>query len=301
VSKDSPRSALLGRGFVALAATSWGTWSLFFRPAERLGPLSPQLESLAVYVAIAVVASAVALRGPRSPGAPERSRNAWLALALFGVLDAANTLLFFQAMQLTTVAIAVLTHSVAPLLVAALAPWVTKEPPRLATWIAVLVALLGLALLLEPWRSPAAGALLGAAAGGASAVLYAACIFLTKRLGRSFSPPELAGYHAAVGAVVIALAVPAGGFAIESSQAAILLAAGLGPGALAALCFTAGVARVEASVAAVLALLEPLVATIIGVAVWGEAMGPLSLFGAAMVVGGVGLTLLPSGPRRERA
>jgi DME family drug/metabolite transporter len=71
----------------------------------------------------------------------------------------------------------------------------------------------------------------------------------------------------------------------------ILGAAGLGPGAMSAFFFMAGLGRVKASTAAVIVLLEPLVATLIGVFVWGEPMGVVGALGAVLMLWGMLLTL----------
>ena len=49
------------------------------------------------------------------------------ALALHGLFDAANAALFFGAVQRGPVAVAVLTHYLAPLLIALAAPWLLRE------------------------------------------------------------------------------------------------------------------------------------------------------------------------------
>src|SRR5678815_2603652 len=91
--------------------------------------------------------------------------------------DAVNVLAFFGAMTTTTVAIAVLTHYAAPILIALAAPRVEGTRTRGAL-PAALVALGGLVIVLEPWRSGSDGALLGAALGLTSAVAYMGNVFV---------------------------------------------------------------------------------------------------------------------------
>jgi len=111
-------------------------------------------------------------------------------------------------MRKTTLAVAVLSHSLAPLFVAALSPLVTREPFRARTLVATGVGLLGLALLLEPWRSPGPSVLLGAAAGAGSAVFYAGNVLTQKRIGGAISPSEILAYHAPPACVLLYLALP---------------------------------------------------------------------------------------------
>jgi len=60
--------------------------------------------------------------------------------------------------------------------------------------------------------------------------------------------------------------------------------------------YTVGLRRVPASVAGVTTLLEPLTATILGVALFGERLGPAGGVGALLLVVALGLLLADRGP-----
>jgi drug/metabolite transporter, DME family len=281
-----------GTLWVALAATSWGFWSLLFRPAEALGPLSATLEALWVHAGIALINLPMALQS-RPPH--KRKPSLWGLLVLVGFIDALNGLLFFQAMRYTTVAVAVLTHSVAPLLVAALAPYVTGERPERRTYAAVLAAFAGLVLVLEPWRAVSGDTLYGAAFGLASAVLYAALMLLLKRLDAHFSPAEVASYHSFPAVLLLAVLTPS--FSLEWGQALYLGIGAIGPGGLAAFAFVYGLQKIPASRAALLVLLEPLVATMLGIFYWREPFRPLAVVGGVIVLASLASTMRGAAPR----
>ncbi len=272
-----------GYARIAIAASLWGTWSLFFRPAERMQRIAPALEAFIVF---AVILIAVAPGAWRDRPAARRSTSAWLAIAVLGAGDAINALLFFKAMQVTSLAIAVLSHYLAPVLIATGAPFVLGERLRGGTLLALGVALGGLVLLLEPWHAETGGAVAGAILGGGSAVFYATNILITKRIQHLFSPREILAWHMPVALVVLALCMPAGGFAIGLVPLLLVAAAALLIGALAGVLFLSGLFRVDASRAAVLTLLEPTVAVFIGALVWHEHLGPIGLVGAVLVLGG---------------
>ncbi len=126
---------------------------------------------------------------------------------ILGLTDAANALCFFQAMQLTTVAIAVLCHYMAPVIVAVLSPSILGEP----------VALFGLTLLLQPWSDGAGANLAGAGLALASAILYAANVFIGKKLFARFTTIEVAAWPklTSMPALVISALVISGGMDIE--------------------------------------------------------------------------------------
>lgn len=273
------------RGYlkVALAACLWGTWSLFFKPAERLHAVAPAVEAFAMFSVIFVT---VAPSAWRARPQRRRSTRAWAAMVWLGVADALNALLFFWAMQRASLAVAVLSHYLAPVLVAAGSPLVLRERTRRETWIALGVALCGLLLLLEPWRAEARGALPGALLGAGSAIFYAANILVTKRVQIAFSSRELLAWHVPFALVVLYAFVPAGGFAIGIGSWAWILAASLLVGALAGVLFLDGLVRVRASRAAVLTLLEPLVAVLIGGLVWGQHLSAVAIVGAVLVLVG---------------
>ena len=88
-----------------------------------------------------------------------------------------------------------LSHYLAPLLVAVGAKVVLREPGQSGSlpWLAV--GLVGIFLLLAPWKDRGSldnGRLLyGSALGLSSAFFYAGSILFNKKLSASFSPSEL--------------------------------------------------------------------------------------------------------------
>lgn len=281
--RSRQRRTLGGYARVAIAASLWGTWSLFFRPAERMQRIAPALEAFIVFAVILVTVGPGAWR---DRPALRRPALGWLAIAALGVCDALNALLFFRAMQITSLAIAVLSHYLAPVLIATGAPFVLRERLRGETALALGVALGGLVLLLEPWHAEPRGAIAGALLGGGSAVFYASNILVTKRIQHLFSPREILAWHMPVALGVLALCMPTGGFAIGPLPLLLIGAAALLVGAFAGVMFLSGLVRIAASRAAVLTLLEPTVAVVIGALVWHEHLGLSGLLGAALVLGG---------------
>lgn len=292
--------AVSGYAMVASAAASWGTWSLFLRNAERSegARLAPAFEALVLFAvtALVLVPGTRKERGARSA----RPRVAWFLLAAFGVGDALNCLCFFGAMQRTSVAVAVLSHYLAPVFVTLAAPRVLGERAQRTTGGALALAGCGLVLLMEPWKSSLHGVVPGAGLGAASAAFYAANLLATKRLTRWFTSRELLGYHAVPAALVLVPFVPRESWAIAPRAASLLFAGSLLPGVVAGLLFVRGLSSVPASRASVLTLLEPLVAVSIGALVWNEWPGPLAAIGGGLIVAAA-YVVLSGGSRRESA
>jgi drug/metabolite transporter (DMT)-like permease len=283
---DPSARARCGYAGVVLSAASWGTWSFFLRRAGAGQSVAPVLCSLVVMSAMAALLCPLALRATRRRSEP-RTRREWALLGVFGVTDALNCGLFFSALATTSVAVAVLTHYLAPLFVAIGAPLLLAEPRRPGTLPAVLLGLSGLTLLLAPWQVPVAtdGSLwIGALLGAGSAVFYAASLLLSKRLCRSFEASEMIVYHTPTALLVLVLAVPAGGWTIAVPQLAWLLLGALGPGALAGIVFMRGLAVVPAAHASVLTLVEPMTALALAVFLWREPLDVLGLAGGAAIL-----------------
>ena len=77
---------------------------------------------------------------------------------------------------------------------------------------AAIVALTGLVIMLEPWRTSDVGAFTGALLGLASAVCYAANTFVVKRVAARIGPARAMSYHS-LAAAVLMLPLAVSGFA----------------------------------------------------------------------------------------
>lgn len=269
-------SMLAGVVMVTCAAASWGTWSLFLRPTG----LPAFVVSPIIFAIMAVVAFPLTLREP-----PARwDRRTVLLLAGNTVTDAINVITFFAALTYTTVAIAVVTHYLAPILIALAAPRVEGTYARGARPAAV-VALAGLVVLLEPWRGATDGVAIGALLGAVSAVAYAANVFVVRRLAERIGPARVMSYHSAAAAVVMMPFAVSGLATVSWTDLGLLAAGSTTIGALSGVVFIAGLSRVGAARTAVLTFAEPLVAVSVGALVWDEPLRPLAALGGALVLG----------------
>jgi drug/metabolite transporter (DMT)-like permease len=275
---------LAGVIMVAAAAASWGTWSLFLRPAGLpVGVSTPLL-----FAVMALVALPGALRAP--PVAWNRRLVGLVALN--AVFDAGNILTFFGAIEKTTVAIAVLTHYAAPIFITLLAPYIDREPDGTVKMfapgarLAAVVALGGLVIVLAPWSEPVHGAFIGGALGLASALCYCGNSFCVRRLGETIGVARQMSYHSAI-AVVLTLPLVAITPLHQVTPDGLLLVAigAITIGAIAGMVYALGLVRIGVARTAVLTFAEPIVAVVVGVLAWGESAGPSALIGGALVLG----------------
>lgn len=240
-------------------------------PATATGPL--------LFAFMALWTLPFALRGPPTAWTP---RLAWL-LAGNAVFDALNVLTFFAAIDRTTVAIAVVTHYATPVIVAVAAPRIDRVRVPGAVPAAVL-ALAGLALILEPWRGARGDAWIGALLGLTSAVCYAGNVFVVRRLAVELGAARAMAYHS-LGSLVLLLPFGAGAITAVDAEGLALFAAGsLVLGAGAGVAYLRGLPGIGATRAALLTFCEPLVAVAVGTSVWDEPLGPPAIAGGALVV-----------------
>ncbi|APR80000.1 Permease of the drug/metabolite transporter (DMT) superfamily protein [Minicystis rosea] len=280
----------------AVAASAWGIVPMLVKRAERSAHLDPMLEVLVLMAVMGIGAAPVMWRERRArlavmPG----STTPWLALVVLAAAEALNVVCLFRAFRFTTVAVAMLTHNLAPVVVAVGAPLLLRERLGARAMTAAVIGCVGLAVMLRPWAAgDGARDLVGALWGAASALCFASVIVMNKRLSARLSGGELMCLRALLALPLLVALVPEGSWSHLTATAFLWLAiAGLGPGVAGGLLFLWGLRRIHGSHAATLTLLEPLVALGSAALVLDEPIGPAVLVGAALILAGTLAVLLP--------
>lgn len=263
-----------GIALIAVAATLWGTWPLYTRAG---GPTGVSLGFLCL-LAMALPAPFVFRR------AAFADRGAVIALVLVGLADAANVILYFVALERGPVVVAVLSHYLAPTLVALTAPFILKEPRSRRALLASPIALIGLALVLSPGGT-STSSLNTALLGGGSAIFYAIVVLGSRRAARSFSPGAVMSLHAVISAGALLLVFGREVIPTQvNAELGIVLFGCLVNGMIAGLLFNLSLERLEAQLVGLFTYLEPINAAILGAAVLGELFGLTSVVGLILVV-----------------
>lgn len=257
---------------VAAGAALWGFWPLFLRPAGLSGVQNALLAMATMALPAPFLLRREALRDHR----------ATRALVIMGVADAINVALVFAAVKRGPVAIALLTHYLAPLLVALTAPWVIGERRSLRALLGAPLTSLGLAMLI--WKPGEDFSGWTAALGGASALFFAVTVFCAKEAARAWSPLGVTSVHAAVAALTLLLLF--GRSALPPLEVPVLwvLAGGALSGLVGNILFNRGLRGISTAATGALTYLEPLTATVLGWIFFREALGPWGLFGGALVL-----------------
>lgn len=261
---------------VGVAAASWGTWSLFLRPSHLPGTVSSPI----LFLVMGLVTLPAALRGPRMVW----DRRTIGLIAVNALFDGLNVITFFSAIDYTTIAIAVLTHYLAPILVALAAPRIDGVVTR-GTIPAAGVALAGLAIVLEPWHAPGDGAVIGALLGVGSAICYAGNVFTVRRLATRIGVARMQSYHSLLAGVAMAPLAAGHLGQLTPGGLGLLVAGAATIGAASGVLFSVGLTRIGSARTAVLTFCEPIVAVAVGAIVWDEPLHPIAMLGAVLVLG----------------
>jgi DME family drug/metabolite transporter len=277
---------LTGLIMIALAAVSWGTTGSVTTVLVATAGVGPLL----IAVVRTVIAAAALAGGAAATGGGVRvARGDRLRCLAAGACMAAFQVTYFTAVTMTGIVVAALVAICsAPAMIAGLAAVFLGErlTPRIIG--ALVLGIAGTALLVaEPGQStpgarPAAGVLLALAAG----LAYALYAVITKAsLARNAALPlTAASFTVAALCLLPALAWVERPLAQIAAGWPWLLYLGAVTTAGAYALYAAGLRVVPASVAGVVALLEPLTATLLGMSLFGERLGLGGALGAVLLL-----------------
>jgi len=288
--------------YLVMSGLLWGTGGLTGTEFGHVTGLSAL--AVAAYRLLAGGGLIVAFRAAtvgRSGGLWPAGRAAWTRIAVTGLLAAAFQGCYFTAVSLTSVSLATLvTIGGSPVIVQVAERVRGRGRGRGRTTV---LALCGLGLLVG---LPSGGTGYAAVLASAGFALLAAAGFATLTLIGASPVPGLddltvTGFGFSVGGLVLLPFAAISGLAFRPGPAAIglLIALGAGPTATAYTLYFRGLRGAPAGTAALLALLEPLTALLLG-----DRLSLPGLAGAALLLAAVVQTALRgsrvmAGPRRR--
>jgi DME family drug/metabolite transporter len=186
------------------------------------------------------------------------------------------------------VAVGTVLHYLAPLLVVMWGAVAGRRRPPMAVLGGAVASVLGVVLVSGALTGAAAGIdPLGVAFGLASAACFAAYTVLGETVMAAYGPVHalLRGFGlAAVGWVVYQVARGWPAQLFEAGNVWLVLFVGLVGTWLPFLLFLWGVQRVRAQRAAIAATLEPVISAVVAWVVLGQALTPLQIAGAAVIL-----------------
>ncbi len=264
-----------------LAAASFGCSDVLGKVVFADGAAPLTVSALRGVIGVGMVLTWLRLAPPTGKHTP---RERWISLGL-GLLFAANIWGVLKAIQLVPVPIAILTYFVYPLLTGLAGAALGIEPLGAAGLAAALVAFAGLALMIG--APPAGLAPLGLACAVGAALCRVATLLIT-RVGLQGANSRLTGWYSLVSssAVLVAIAAATGTWDLPHSATGWGAFGGITVfSTVSTLALFASAARIGAFRTALVMNLEPVVSTVLSIAVLGEVVTPLQAAGGATMIG----------------
>ncbi len=325
------RRRLMGITLVVVSACSYGSGALFAKPVYGAG-----VDWLTLlcwrFLFGAVAGWAWLLASPRRRAVLGRLSRQRVAASLgLGIVFVANTGTYFKALETVPASLAALIVYIYPAVVAVLSLRFARSLPGRRPWIALAIALSGVALALGGMGSAGAPPLDGLIVAIASPLCYAVWIILAARFGgerpagaTTIEPdgpreamPRLGGPEpdavddasaamaimmtataACYWAVALAAGEPVAPWVIPAAAWPGLLGVGVVSAALAVHTFYAGALRIGAAQASLVSTIEPIWTIALAALLFGERLGPIQLVGGGLIIAAV--LIAQSGPHEPQ-
>jgi drug/metabolite transporter (DMT)-like permease len=209
-------------------------------------------------------------------------------LFLFGILQICTMVSYFIAIMNSSVSIAVLLLSTAPVYITIFSPWLLKEKIRQRGVIALVLSIVGILLIVDPGKLDFKLSSIGILAGIASGIFYAFQIMTSK-----YTSPTYSGYSQAFWSFLVATIIlfPVATVPLEvvSSNLIYLLILAIFPTILSVSLYFNGLKKVKAQSASILGLIEPISAVFFAVLILGEEISIFEIIGGALILIGAAL------------
>jgi DME family drug/metabolite transporter len=266
-------------GWVLVAAVLWGALGVLGKAAQAEGVAPLEI----AFWRAAFGGALFALHALVTRASWPRGRDLTGTVA-FGI---AGVSVFYGSYQLAVrdggASLAAVLLYTAPAFVAVLAWWRFGERPGAREWLAVGVTITGVALVSTSGGGSVDAGVAAIAWGLTAGATYALYYIWGKLVFEQYAPAAVYAVAMPVGALGL---LPFVSFGARTQRAWLLLACmAVASTYFAYLAYAAGLKRLPATRASVIASIEPLVATGLAAVWFDERLGPVAWLGAAMVVG----------------
>jgi drug/metabolite transporter (DMT)-like permease len=222
---------------------------------------------------------------PRHNGLTSRRLWFWSAIAGLGV--AGNFAFYFMSIAQGSVAVAATLMYSAPIFVYLVSFALKLETPSLIKWVAIVMVMLGIVLLTQIYDISSTGVtIIGIAAGLLAGLSYSIFIFGFKYAAPHGSPQAiLVISFATLASILIWLGDFDQTIAVLSTPdwSWFVILGLLGAG-LSFVLYIIGLKHTTPAVASIVAMVEPVTASLFGVVVLGESLVSLQIFGMGLIL-----------------
>ena len=275
--------------YVLLAAILWGCIGLFYKGLSALGMTPLQVVLVRVLTAFVLMAAYMAIRRPR--WFRIRLRDVWMFLGTGIASLAFFNYCYFTAMDKLSVSVAAVLLYTAPIFVMLLSRIFFRDPFTVKGLIALVLTFGGCSLVTGAFTGGSVtwdGVLFGLGAGLGYALYSIFGVFALRR----YESETITFYTYAFALLgVLPLCRPWELVPIVQTAPLETSLYTLGIGLLCCflpyLFYTKGLSGVRPGQASMMATLEPVVATIIGVAVFGDTLQIWNVIGIVLIIGAI--------------
>lgn len=222
---------------------------------------------------------------PRGSGLANRRLWFWSALAGLGV--AGNFAFYFVSIAEGSVAVAATLMYCAPVFVYLVSFAIKLERPTSLKWAAIVMVMLGVVLLTRIYDIGAGGVtLVGAGAGLLSGLSYAVFIFSFKYAAQYGSPQAILviAFAALVGVLIWPSDVDQVVAVLSTPSWPLFAVLGVFGAGLSFVLYIIGLNHTAPAVASIVAMFEPVTASLFGVVVLNESLVGLQVFGMGLIL-----------------
>jgi drug/metabolite transporter (DMT)-like permease len=218
------------------------------------------------------------------------SKDQFVLISLGAVL-AIHWVTFFHSIQISTVAVGLLTFSTFPLFVTFLEPYFFKEKLQLFDIVTAGSVLLGLALVIPSFdfhNHVTQGAFWGTISGFTFAVLS----ILNRKYVGTYPSIVIVSYQNGIATVILLPFLFFADLTFRPADFILLAILGVFCTALAHVLFIKSLVHVKAQLASIIACLEPVYGIIFAFALLGEAPAPRTIIGGSIILGTITLATI---------
>ena len=211
----------------------------------------------------------------------------WLWSVVAGLGIAGNFAFYFISIAQGSVAVAATLMYCAPVFVLLMSFALKLETPTLAKWSAMALVIIGIVLLTQVYQSDASNVtLLGASAGLLAGLAYAGFIFGLKYAAPYGSPQAILMIAFSVLVILLAGMVDINEVwsAFHSQHWFWFASIGVLGAGLSFILYVIGLHHTAPAVAAIIAMVEPVTASLLGAWLLNQSLEPIQLVGMALIL-----------------
>lgn len=284
------KNAWVGILYVLLAGIFWGSIGVFVRFLQAAGLASLQIVAIRVVVTSVMLLLGILLWKPSLLRI--HIKDIWIFLCSGLISIVLFSYFYYHTISLTTVSVAAVLLYVAPIIVMFLCALLFQEKLTTKKICAAILAFLGCALVVGLLDGGSSVSLAAIGSGLASAFCYALySIFSRFALNRGYHPLTMTLYtflFANIGILPLVNLSEIFTLVTQNTNTIVMsILLGLITSVIPYIFYTMGLSKVETAKASIMASVEPVVATLFSVFLFGETLSFFGVLGIILVLSAI--------------